>query len=262
MTMHAGRLTLISSLVFAAGTLLPHQGSAQEPSTRSSTTVAYWQFENGTSGEVASGTDTILDSSGHGLDGTPYGDPVYTLEANPVSEYALAFNGSSSRVYIPDDPQFFLNSLTLEAYITIYSTPQPEGQIVFRGDDRDGLDPYNLEIEIGGYLHFKIFNDANDYSDLATSFPLPFNQQLHVAGTLDADTGEQNLYVNGVLVASRITAIRPIRKLDSSQIPGIGIGNVQSATDSEYFDGTISDVRISNIALSPSEFLPPIKHQP
>ena len=47
---------------------------------------------------------------------------------------------------------------------------------------------------------------------------------------------------------------RSARSLDSN--PGLGIGDIQSQNDSgEYFDGLIDEVRISNAALAPSQFL-------
>jgi len=42
------------------------------------TTEAYYRFENGVAGSPATGTGTILDSSGNGLVGTPMNSPVYS----------------------------------------------------------------------------------------------------------------------------------------------------------------------------------------
>src|SRR5690348_7093005 len=86
--------------------------------------VAYYRFE-GTPGQSASGIGTILDSSGNGLAGTPVGSPVYagSVAANPVpqtgstNQTSMAFNGSTQRIAIADDPRFQTASLTLEAFV-------------------------------------------------------------------------------------------------------------------------------------------------
>ncbi len=40
-------------------------------------TIGYWRFEEGTPPNPASGSGTVLDSSGHGLNATPFGGPFY-----------------------------------------------------------------------------------------------------------------------------------------------------------------------------------------
>src|SRR5580700_5419779 len=65
-------------------------------------TIAYWRFEEGTANTAASGTGTILDSSGNGLNGTPINGPLYSanVPANPIPQtgasntLAMDFNGS------------------------------------------------------------------------------------------------------------------------------------------------------------------------
>ena len=80
------------------------------------------------------------------------------------------------------------------------------------------------------------------------------NQWSQVAGTLDAQTGAMNLYVNGSLVDSTVTSVRPLGPLTGPN-PGLGIGNTQSTVTTEYFNGLIDEVRISDVALTPDQFL-------
>lgn len=61
--------------------------------------------------------------------------------------------------------------------------------------------------------------------------------------------------MNGVLVNSTTTAVRPLGPLDPTQQPGLGIGDVQSSTYGENFNGLIDEVRISDQALPPSQLL-------
>lgn len=227
--------------------------------------VAYWRFENGTANTAATGPGTILDYSGNALNGTPIGGPGYrpnvaintipqTGQSNTLS---MDFNGINQRVFIPDNALFQLtHSLTIEAYIYVRSTPPPgalPSQIFFRGDDRVGLDPYFLALT-GDNLAFSVQNASNQSA--AAIAPLPgLDEWIHVAGTLDDATGNMRLYINGSLAKSLVTSIRPFASLDTAANPGLGIGNLQSASYNEYFNGLIDEVRLSDQALSPSQLL-------
>lgn len=220
-------------------------------------TVAHYRFENGTAGEKAHGKGTVLDSSGNGLNGTPVGRPRYEVSSNPDSTLALRFNGTTAGVFVPDDPLLQLtHSLTLEAYIYLRDDADG-GVIVLRGDNRYDYDPYYLIVG-GGRLFFLIEQARGVGSQLASPTELPKRQWLHVAGTLDDATGVQALYVNGALVASTVTALRPFAELRKKDHAGLAIGaNFVGSPDPLYLRGCIDEVRVSDVALDPSQFLPP-----
>ena len=215
---------------------------------------------------AATGSGTILDSSGNGFDGTPVNGPTYSssVAVNPIPQtgagnnLSMAFNGTDQRIFIPDNPAFELTqSLTIEAYVDCFSAANANSQILFRGDDRGGLDPYYLDIQstiFGPYVVFSVEDAANDQA--AVVAPLPSLDSWHfLAATLDDSTGAMSLYIDGVLADSTTTSIRPFGALDPTQNPGLGIGNVQSSNYGEYFDGLIDEVRLSDQALAPSAFL-------
>ncbi len=227
-------------------------------------TVGYWRFDEGTVNTPATGINTVLDSSGNGLHGTPVNGPVYRSDlpgAAPSSDTrSLEFNGSTAqRVDVPDGPLLALtHSLTLEAFVKTRPL-QPGtggfGVIVMRADNRPGLDPYVLGMQSpGNILTFQIENASNDAASLSAT--VPYDQWLHVAGTLDDATGAMKLYVNGSLVASTTTAIRPLGALDPSWSPGLSIGEDYIGQYGEAFNGLLDEVRISDMALAPIEFVP------
>ena len=151
------------------------------------------------------------------------------------------------------------HSLTIEAYINVRSAPQGiQQQILFRGDDKGGgYDPYSLDVENlgnGPQIAFQINDAANDRPQVGAALPA-FNEWIHVAGTLDDATGTMSIYVNGLQQNSIVTSVRPYAILDPTQNPGLGIGNVQSANYGEYFNGLIDEVRLSDQALRPDQFL-------
>jgi hypothetical protein len=242
------RAIALASLLLAAGCLL---GTA----TTRAATVAYYKFDNGMAGEAAIGAGTILDSSGNGLDGTPFRKPKYVPSTNPDSTLALNFDGTFARVFVPDNPLLRLtHSLTLEAYVYLRSQ-DGNGVVVIRGDSRYDFDPYYLVVNEDGVLFFQVESAPHVVSQVSTT--LPVHQWVHVAGTLDDATGMQALYVNGSLVDSTVTTIRP-EKLKALPHTGLGIGgNVGQSPDTALFHGLIDEVRISDVALDPSQFLPP-----
>ncbi len=140
--------------------------------------------------------------------------------------------------------------MTLDAFIRIDGpvTGPYAGQIIFRGDDRGALDPYTLSIIPSGQLQFQVTNASNLSASLVSPAALPMGVYLRVTGSLDDVTGTQRLFVNGTLVASQVTTIRPFSQLSASENPGVGIGNVQSANYSEYFNGVIDEVNIRDDA--------------
>jgi Concanavalin A-like lectin/glucanases superfamily len=202
-------------------------------------TIAYWRFENGAANTVATGAGSILDLSGHGLNGTPVGNTVYRTDVpvNPVPATGAANTRSldiasyGAGVTVADNPLFALTkSLTLEAFIRPRTGSIGDynwGQIIFRGDDRGGLDPYYLGVNQSS-LYFTIIqaNDPGQYAQLSYGLQV-FDTWMHVAGTLDDATGAMNLYVNGVSVASTITSVRPLGPLTGPN-PGVGIGSSSS----------------------------------
>jgi hypothetical protein len=221
-------------------------------------TVAYYQWENGMAGERAHGEGAILDSSGNGLDGWASGGLKYEAVSNPDSTLAMHFDGKTGRVWIPDNPLLQLTqSLTLEAYVYLRDRLRQDCIIVGRADDRYGYNPYFLSTGSDGHLHFLIQQTLDTYAYVASP-PLPREQWIHVAGTLDDATGFMGLYINGSLVASTTTDVRPREKLLKHHHAGIAIGAaIKGRPDDSHCQGSIDDTRISDVALDPSQFLPP-----
>jgi hypothetical protein len=98
---------------------------------------------------------------------------------------------------------------------------------------------------------------AEAASCLYTPTALPRKQWVHVAGTLDDATGVQSIYIDG-LVVSTITTVRPFAELRKDMHPGIRIAGETAGSPSHgLFHGSIDEIRISDVGLDPSQFLPP-----
>jgi len=247
----AGLLTLAAATFFATTVTNPPRG---EP-----TCVAHWRFQNGVKNMAASPHGLIADSSGNNQHGLAVGGPVLRRVSLPTGNCALEFTGDDDRLFIPDDEVFELTgSLTLEAYVRVdrYSdSPHRLSYIVFRGDNRAGLDPWFLGMLDTGQLRFQIANELNQGAFTDSPRPLPLGELIHVAGTFDHEVGMMRLFIDGELVATSDTDIRAAGRLGGSGA-GIGIGNLQSSGN-QAFRGLIAEVRICGAALQPHRLLPP-----
>ena len=235
-------------------------------------TVAYYRFENGTANAAASDVNSILDSSGHGLNGTPVNGPIYrdSVWVNPIPQtgasnsLSLDFNGTNQRVFIPDNPLFQLtHSFTLEGSIYLRSQAGNGigGPLIFRGDDRSGNDPYLIFVNHGTF-GIGIWGANGQYVSAESHYSLSLNTWHYLAGTLDDTTGRLAFFVDGTLVASTITSVRPLGELDSGSNPGLGIADCQSSYYNQYLNCLIDEVRISDVALSPNQFLNAVPNLP
>jgi len=95
--------------------------------------------------------------------------------------------------------------------------------ILFRGDDRPGLDPYFLGTA-GPNLYLQISDVIDSYDGLYIG--MPTNRWLHVAATLDDGTGLMRLYIDGAVVAEKTTAVRPLVDLDPLSNPGWALATI------------------------------------
>ncbi|MBC8104278.1 MAG: LamG domain-containing protein [Cytophagales bacterium] len=168
------------------------------------------------------------------------------------------FNGTDGGVTIPDTDALRLSrSLTLSAWIYVESFPTPEqGQalILFRGDDRGGLDPYHLAITPTRRLRFQIEQGYEQEADVTA--PTGAGRFILVTATLDQMTRRMRLYQNGQLTAETTTPYTALRDLDSRANPGVGIGHHGGWPGSGFrypFHGVINEVLVYDRALSPAE---------
>jgi len=209
--------------------------------------VAYWKGDNM--------VDTVTGQSAKAMGGV-------TFEPGPFGK-GFDFGGEASVVWFPDSSRFQLDKgLTLSAWVLIHTLPKygssPQAPIIFRGDDRDGLDPYVLAAESAGTFAFGICNDANQGAEVHT--PAIVGRWVHLCATWDGSTKLMKLYENGQLVAQQQTDIVPLKALDPNYHPGISIGNVQNPFGDRHYqplNGTVAEVKIYDGPLAKPDFVKP-----
>ena len=169
----------------------------------------------------------------------------------------LDLNGTHGGLLLADFPALALtNSMTVSTwvYLRSYVNDGPGAQILFRGDDRPGLDPYDLVLRGNGTIEFGIGSETEGRPFVATEIPL--QQWVHVTASFSSESGELRLWMGSRLVATRITEIRPFSVLDKNYLPGIGIGNVETDGgfgNNQPLNGMLADLRLYPAVLEPRD---------
>ena len=191
------------------------------------------------------------------------GDSVSTCDGDmddynqyQITNSSLSFNGSSSRVDIPDGSFFINNTMTVEAWVypNSFSTNSSKSNVVST-DEWQGSGARGFVLGVGtGFPFFKI-GTIDGWQAVYSVSSITLNQWHHIAGIYDNET--VLIYVDGVLKGTELVSAI------SSPNLGLCIGdNVQlnpsNASVSRYFNGDIDTVRISSITRYTSNFNPDV----
>jgi len=166
------------------------------------------------------------------------------------------FDGKRSGVLIPDlRPLAITESFTVSTWINLrsYVNDGPGAQILFRGDDRIGRDPYSLVIHSNGTVNFGIQNAEG--TGFHVSAEVPLQRWTHVLASWDMTMGKLMMWLDGKNVAFATTKIHPFAVLDQATAPGIGIGNVQNekGPHNQPINGQLSDLRLLRGVWTPED---------
>lgn len=185
----------------------------------------------------------------------PQINPGVAKQKTPIG-IAFNFSGEKSGILFGDKSSLKLTgNITVSAWLfpKSYAPNGAQSEVLFRGDDRAGYDPYFLALTKDGDIQFVIEDDKNEAEMVKTDIPL--NQWTHITASLNAATGEMAMWENGVKVSTNSTTKRPIYDLIPKYVPGVGIGNVQNdkGPHNQPFNGLIADLRLYSKVLTPSE---------
>ena len=201
------------------------------PGPTAPTPVAAYAFEEGT------GT-TVTDQSGNGNNGTLTNT---TWVAAGKYGRALSFNGTSSRLTVPNSTSLQLSTgMTLETWVNPTTVSSAWRDIIEKGNDNYYLmaTTDRTSFPAGGGT----FGGANANA-YATGI-LPTNSWTHLATTYDGTN--LRLYVNGTLVATQaktgaITTSTSALTIGSDPFYG------------QFFNGQIDELRIYKTALTQTQ---------
>ena len=205
--------------------------------------IAYWNADG-------NAQDSVNKIEGKLTGGAKFGEGI--------KGQAFDFNGKTAALEMPDNQAYQITgSFSIDAWIFVRELPtngtSPAGQILFRGDDRCGLDPYSLTVASSGHLTFGVSGSDGGGASLQTIAPI--KRWSQVVASFDAREGDLCLWVDGVLRAQGSTLARPFRDLDPNWIPGLSIGNVQAPQAGRHrqpFNGLIDEIRMFEGVITPS----------
>lgn len=168
-----------------------------------------------------------------------------TVNASGINgKTAYTFDGTDDYVSISDSSSLDYVDVTVSAWI--YRTDNSGWDFVFeqRNGNFNGMWIAGTTSADTATFHI---NDSGGTTHRveSASGSVPLNEWVHITGTYNGTV--QRIYINGVESGSNSASFTP---MDPNVARYIGAG--QSNTE-YYFNGTISDVRIYDHALSPLE---------
>ena len=237
-------------------------------------TVAYWEFDDAAPGESLLVTDRTLDSSGNGFDLRTITEPFPFVEGNPAYGDTAAqgmlpsYNGilihqpgydfgDGGAVAAPAFQLPYTGAMTFEACVRI---PRNSDKAGILNRDRVDDDAIWWRVEAGGYQRFcwRFKTGATTgYNIIAVGTANIMDGKWHHIAAIKEWTGthsQVSVYFDYVLDGATATTTY----YDDFDTSGdMYIGSFPDSTTSD-FEGSIDFIKISEGALSPSQFVQPI----
>jgi len=208
--------------------------------------VGYWSF-NGQ--DVDWSTNTAYDRSGQSNNGAITNMSTSTDAVPGISGQALDFDGSDDYVDIPDDMSF--TSFSAAGWFKPEDKSDWQAIVTFGDGTLPSEDSKLIHIRDTDKWRAYVRDSDGDLAIAEDSDTLTYGQWYFVASTFDAAIGKIILYVNGVQKATQTNA-------DCSGIADFTTSRISSYYSdawTQYFNGTIDEVRIYNRALSADEVM-------
>ncbi|MSZ32188.1 MAG: hypothetical protein F2630_08275, partial [Actinobacteria bacterium] len=188
----------------------------------------------------ASGATSVTDQGSAGANGVPtsvtFGGAT-NFSPLATSQLAASFNGTASRIVVPDNAAWNSNTMTVEAWIRPAATQSTNfASILSRNTASNG---WWIEQTNAG----QIFAWVNGVSMISASGVITPNRWQHIAMTYNGS--DIKLYVNGVVVAS--VGAQNIELQTISSPFQIGARNT---TPVNFYNGLISNVALYGTALT------------
>ncbi len=265
-----------------AGPALLRVGDATPPSQPAGV-VAYYRFEEGANGAVATGAQ---DSSGNNHHMTSVnGSPTFTSDGavsplpqtRATNNLAMDFRGGNFAVQGTDGDslsQVVFDDFTIEVFVNFAAVGG--WQTMVGRDDRGRQWDNNQSLlyfsNSGGgtsqpdgtpspanTFRIEVFTNQNQMIAANSGFVIQPNTWYHVAAIGDSQAGTLSLYVDGALVSQQ-TGFTGLFQPNPATRWSIGRGqwggnDAVGAADTDYVNGRIDEVRFSNVALAPTELL-------
>jgi hypothetical protein len=207
--------------------------------------VAQWDFD-----EMGSGV--VIDHSGR----EHHGVLVAGSRTSAPRTGGVANTGQGLLVEVVDHPDMaFAGSFTVQAWLVAGpNTPTSQEVIVFRGDAREGLDPFILSLQPTGEAQFLVSSPEDGVVAVASA-PVPVGVPVQLTAVFDGEAREVRLFLQCTLAQAVCTDFeQPMRELDANSSPGVGLGSHAGRGGLLYaFRGVLDEVRLYDGVLGTGE---------
>jgi len=207
-------------------------------------TVGLWHMNEGTDNTCSGGQD-VCDKSTNGNHGTFYNNMAFT-SSSKIGNYATISDATGDSICLDDVELANGKQFTVEAWFKLNTLTEYESIVA----KNSSYYAYALQGDTtSGILRFWV--DDNDYTtDAQSNASVADGQWHHAAGVYDGTLGSANtkLYIDGVLQTQ--TANQTINIPNTADQLCFGGYNTSG---SGSVDGSIDEIRISNIARTPEE---------
>lgn len=161
---------------------------------------------------------------------------------------ATVFDGSNDYIAIPDVAAQHLTKFTLSAWVNPSSFADFR-EIITRCDGPTTNRNYEMDLEItSGKVRMYFTDSVASFRGFTANTGVALGAWTHVTGTFDGAT--LAVYLNGVADGTSAQAFVP----DAATAETLAIGRL-GASATNFFSGSMDDVRIYNRALSQGEIL-------
>ena len=162
---------------------------------------------------------------------------------------AQSFNGSSSIINLASSSLNITGALTISAWVNEAVQVLTDAPVFRRGAANGGYtnDQYYLGATTNGHLMMRLSNGSTFLTagSFVSKTLLATSTWYYITGTYDGN-GTSLIYVNGALADSAVTSSFSMNSASNNQ--GVAMGG--GGTGSYWWNGSIDEVRVSNIARS------------
>lgn len=178
------------------------------------------------------------------------------VTTNSYTNLVLSVAGGGQYATIPSTPTIQpSNAITVELWFLPLPTAMANPVVLNKGDGQNvsSARSYEVDWKPSNGISFQLFLGTSTWAGFTV--PAPVNQWVHFAATYDSVTSRINIFTNGSLAVSTTNDVggSPLngRKIRQTTLP-LTLGLIPGLGDT-YFNGSIDEVRIWNIARSGAE---------
>lgn len=196
--------------------------------------------------------NSLSDDSGNSLNLTAVASPAYGVGFDGLASGAIDLESSSSQyLYVADNALLDITGdtggSTLEAVFTLESLPSSGNAmaIVAKWGSADNQRGYGMYIKNNaGTYQFQYRTSDNGTGEIISTVDYAFTIGVKYYIAVIHTSSQVSLYLNGILIDNTLSG--EAGKFNSSSALAIGASK-SSASATDYFDGIIDEVKISNI---------------